>query len=144
MEIRKHKWIESEKRKKEIGLATAALDWIKKYGHTWKLTRLKSSQEINIFLKKRQYQRFDINLPVEIIFDNVVIKTSSENMSLLDVSYETRFCLENISSIEVRIIFPRKRLQKKFASRRKFFDHLKRIQHLSNSFIKPLSCLINV
>ena len=32
MEIRKHKWIESEKKGCEIDFATAALDWIKKYG----------------------------------------------------------------------------------------------------------------
>jgi len=34
-EIRKHKWIESEKLGREIGFATAALDWIKKYGNSW-------------------------------------------------------------------------------------------------------------
>ncbi|MCK5013580.1 MAG: hypothetical protein KAS66_07155 [Candidatus Omnitrophica bacterium] len=38
-EIRKHKWIESEKQKKEIGFATAAVDWIKKYGQSWKAFR---------------------------------------------------------------------------------------------------------
>ena len=27
-EIRKHKWIESEKQQKEVGFATAAVDWI--------------------------------------------------------------------------------------------------------------------
>jgi len=35
-EIRKHKWIESEKKGEEIGFATAAIDWIKKYGAAWK------------------------------------------------------------------------------------------------------------
>ena len=34
-EIRKHKWIESEKAGCEIGFATAAHDWISKYGETW-------------------------------------------------------------------------------------------------------------
>ena len=29
LEIRKHKWIESEKCGREIGFASAALDWIK-------------------------------------------------------------------------------------------------------------------
>ena len=112
MEIRKHKWIESEKRKTEIGFATAALDWINKYGHTWKLARLGSSQEINIFLEKRRYRRFVVNLPIEIIFDDNVIKTSSKDISLLGISCETRFCLKNIASIEVKVTFPRKRFQK--------------------------------
>ncbi|MBP9855194.1 MAG: hypothetical protein KBD53_10055 [Candidatus Omnitrophica bacterium] len=35
-EIRKHKWIESEKKGEEVGFATAAVDWIKKYGQSWK------------------------------------------------------------------------------------------------------------
>ena len=39
-EIRKHKWIESEKLGGEIGFATAAIDWIKKYGPQWKQYRL--------------------------------------------------------------------------------------------------------
>jgi len=34
-EIRKHKWIESEKKGHEIGFATAALDWIKQHGSAW-------------------------------------------------------------------------------------------------------------
>ncbi len=34
-EIRKHKWIESEKAGCEIGFATAAVDWVKKYGEGW-------------------------------------------------------------------------------------------------------------
>ena len=35
-EIRKHKWIESEKCGCEIGFATAAFDWIKRYGYAFK------------------------------------------------------------------------------------------------------------
>ncbi|MEW5894262.1 MAG: hypothetical protein AB1650_00645 [Candidatus Omnitrophota bacterium] len=38
-EIRKHKWIISEKAGHEIGFATAAVDWIKNYGDTWKFYR---------------------------------------------------------------------------------------------------------
>ena len=34
-EIRKHKWIESEKAGREIGFATAAFDWITQYGEAW-------------------------------------------------------------------------------------------------------------
>lgn len=35
-EIRKHKWIESEKKGRDIGFATAAIDWIKKHGEEWR------------------------------------------------------------------------------------------------------------
>ncbi len=38
-EIRKHKWIESEKAGCEIGFATAAVDWIKNYGEGWLRSR---------------------------------------------------------------------------------------------------------
>ncbi len=34
-EIRKHKWIESEKIGQEIGFATAALDGVTKHGNDW-------------------------------------------------------------------------------------------------------------
>ena len=112
MEIRKHKWIESEKRKTEIGFATAAVDWVNKYGHTWKLARLGASRKIDIFLEKRRYRRFDLNLSIKIMFDDVVIKTSTKNISLLGVSCETRFCLKDITSVEVKITFPTKRFQK--------------------------------
>jgi len=44
-EIRKHKWIESEKAGYDIGFATAALDWIKKYGQAWEETYLNNKQE---------------------------------------------------------------------------------------------------
>lgn len=34
-EIRKHKWIESEKAGRDIGFATAAFDWMTKHYETW-------------------------------------------------------------------------------------------------------------
>ena len=44
-EIRKHKWIESEKKGKEIGFATAALDWVRKHGDDWLRAYKAHSQE---------------------------------------------------------------------------------------------------
>ncbi len=38
-EIRKHKWLLSENAHREIGFATAAVDWITHYGDTWKFYR---------------------------------------------------------------------------------------------------------
>ena len=38
-EIRKHKWFQSEQAGHEIGFATAAVDWVKNYGDTWRFYR---------------------------------------------------------------------------------------------------------
>ncbi len=35
-EINKHKWFESEKRKKDIGFQEAAMDWIPKYANKYR------------------------------------------------------------------------------------------------------------
>ena len=43
-EIRKHKWIESQKKGKEVGFATAAVDWINRYGQQWKKIHIKNYQ----------------------------------------------------------------------------------------------------
>jgi len=43
-QIRKHQWIESEKSGKELGFASAAVDWINKYGEKWLNKRLKSEK----------------------------------------------------------------------------------------------------
>lgn len=34
-EIRRHKWIESEKKGHDIGFVTAAIDWLKNHGEEW-------------------------------------------------------------------------------------------------------------
>ena len=39
-EIKKHKWLESEKLGQEIGFATAAADWINKHGEAFIRHRL--------------------------------------------------------------------------------------------------------
>ncbi len=54
IEIRKHKWIESEKLGQEIGFATAAYDWINKYGYAWKQFRLDVEDSKNVFIERRQ------------------------------------------------------------------------------------------
>ncbi len=53
LEIRKHKWIESEKLGREIGFATAALDWINKYGSAWKQFRLETENKQNVLTEHR-------------------------------------------------------------------------------------------
>ncbi len=74
LEIRKHKWIESEKIGYEIGFATATLDWIKRYGEGFKQFRLSLKNPDNILSEKRRHRRFNFKFPVQ-------IKTSEENFN---------------------------------------------------------------
>lgn len=60
-EIRKHKWFLSQEAKCEIGFATAAVDWVKKYGEEWKKVHVKGLKDLEIFLERRKYRRFDID-----------------------------------------------------------------------------------
>ena len=46
-EIYKHKWIESEKAGREIGFASAAVDWITRYGADWLNQRQKQLVSVN-------------------------------------------------------------------------------------------------
>lgn len=38
-EILRHKWLESEKKGKDIGFERALLDWIRKHRETWRTNR---------------------------------------------------------------------------------------------------------
>ncbi len=38
-EILRHKWIESEKRGRDIGFDVALIDWVIKYRNAWRKTR---------------------------------------------------------------------------------------------------------
>lgn len=44
-EIMKHKWIESQKKGKDIGFERALLDWVCKYRDEWKAERRAAQQE---------------------------------------------------------------------------------------------------
>ncbi|OGX06515.1 MAG: hypothetical protein A2Z88_04480 [Omnitrophica WOR_2 bacterium GWA2_47_8] len=48
-EIRKHKWLESEKKGEEVGFATAALDWINTYGRAWLSWKRRQERFANTF-----------------------------------------------------------------------------------------------
>ena len=56
-EIRKHKWMISEQAGREIGFATAAVDWIKNYGDAWRLYRFSKlfNQDNHTELSVRQH-----------------------------------------------------------------------------------------
>lgn len=90
-EIRKHKWLESQKAGKEIGFATAALDWINKYGPAWKEIHVKEARPEAIFRERRFFRRFKFKGRVELL------KGSSSILSgePLDISLEGILCKTN-------------------------------------------------
>lgn len=75
-EILKHKWIESEKAKRNIGFATAAFDWIKNYGQEWKkANNIIDGHNDNLqeLSERRNYRRFKINLSAKILFQDLAL-----------------------------------------------------------------------
>ncbi|MFC1646247.1 hypothetical protein ACFL2Y_03610 [Candidatus Omnitrophota bacterium] len=66
-EIRKHKWIESQKANQEIGFATAAVDWIKNYGQAWKRIHVREEKDDSVFIERRKYRRFKIETCIELM-----------------------------------------------------------------------------
>ena len=86
MEIHKHKWIESEKSGREIGFATAAWDWINKYGEAWKQFRLKTNNQNNIFTERRLYRRFPFNCPVQLKIEEQCIASFTKEVNLIGLS----------------------------------------------------------
>lgn len=56
-EIRKHKWLESEKAGHEIGFASAAYDWICHFGNDWLTHQIALSQERMHLLQEALIER---------------------------------------------------------------------------------------
>lgn len=86
IEIRKHKWIESQKLGYEIGFATAAVDWVKKYGMKWRKAQLEQKLPSDLFSEKRKFRRFEYNLPMSIMVNEAKIKCHTKDFSLVGVS----------------------------------------------------------
>ncbi len=105
MEIRKHKWIESEKAKREIGFATAALDWIKKYGDDWKRIRQGSVVTENVFAEKRRLRRFHLQFPLVLKFLDHSILSQTHDLNLLGLSCSVPFFVAPDSTIDITIDF---------------------------------------
>ncbi len=57
-EIRKHKWIESQKAGREIGFSSAAVDWIKRFGESWKAVHLKKESNYDSIFERRKFRRY--------------------------------------------------------------------------------------
>ena len=106
IEIRKHKWIESEKVRTEIGFATAACDWVKKYGETWKKIRLHGQTRQSIFSEKRQYRRFTYNSPIQIKTLECILTSYTNDINLLGLSCTTPVPLSEQTPVEITLHLP--------------------------------------
>jgi len=100
-EMRKHKWIESQKAGEEIGFATAAVDWVKRYGEQWKQLHAKEYKNNQIFIEQRKYRRFKLNRIAKFIKDNVDFLAESINLSLFGLLFRTPTYLSLDSEIKV-------------------------------------------
>ena len=107
MEIRKHKWIESEKAGAEIGFATAAHDWINKYGYTWKQFRLDSTDNQDILTEKRSYRRFKCHLPIIFTLTHDRFASFTSDVGLIGFSCTIPVYLRENTTVKVIIRFPR-------------------------------------
>ncbi len=83
-EIRDHKWLESEKSGQEVGFATAAYDWINKYGEEWLSSRFESNKKF--LSERRKYRRFSTHFPIEITVQNKSLQCKTNDISLIGFS----------------------------------------------------------
>jgi len=84
-EIRKHQWLESQKAQREIGFASAAVDWIKNYGETWKKIHVKDSDDWRVFFERRKFRRFKIDAPITLIKNRVSFTAETTDISFFGV-----------------------------------------------------------
>ncbi len=103
-EIRKHKWIESQKAGREIGFATAAVDWIKKYGEEWKRIHVKEDIDKTLFLERRGYRRFKLNCMVELIKNNIFFQAEAINLSIFGLTCRATEYFPLGSQINARLV----------------------------------------
>jgi len=104
-EIRKHQWIESEKQGREIGFATAALDWFRRYGPAWLKHRLDRQQNGDPLIEKRQYRRFDSRFPVQLKFGDSHIFCHTDNVNLIGLTCTIPTTISQDTATDVTIRF---------------------------------------
>ena len=113
-EIRKHKWYESEKAGREIGFASAALDWAEKYGYAWLEEQKKKRIAPKLISDKRQYHRFNCKLPLYLKTNNSYIFSTTKDINIVGFSCIVPHYLPTDVNTEVTIDFHDERpLQKK-------------------------------
>jgi hypothetical protein len=140
-EIRKHKWLESEKQGQEIGFATAALDWIKKYGQQWYLFRAEHQQGADPFSEKRQFRRFERKFPLRIKISDKQIECQTDNINLLGLACTIPESISTDETADVTILFPKPESPRNPENRIRFRT---RIARVSNPTAAVQGCPCNV
>ena len=126
-EIRKHKWIESQKKGQEIGFATAALDWIKRHGENFRNFRADQSNAQNKFQEKRTYRRFEVSLPLIIKCNNHFFTSTTKDINIIGFSCITKEDLPINSDVEVTINFSAIKETKNPENHLTFKNRIKRV-----------------
>jgi len=111
-EIRKHKWLESQKAGTEIGFASAAVDWIKKYGEDWKKIHAQEYRDGEIFLERRKYRRFQLHGMVQLDKEGISIPAEPINLSFFGLLCKANKDLPLGSSIKARMFFELQQIKK--------------------------------
>lgn len=104
-EIRKHKWIESQKAETEVGFASAAVDWVKKYGEEWKKVHAQEYWNGEIFIERRKYRRFKLQGMVKLVKDGISIFAEPIDLSFFGLLCKTSEGLPLGSNIKARMSF---------------------------------------
>ena len=102
-EIRKHKWIESEKHSREIGFATAALDWIKTHGEQWLRSRSVRASSADIFAERRTHRRFSRRIPVRLKVNDTYISSCTNEINFLGFSCASSQYIPEHTPIEITL-----------------------------------------
>jgi len=108
LEIRKHKWVESQKQGQEVGFATAAVDWIKKYGDTFKQFRLSRTTAQDPLAEKRLYRRFPQKFPLRVATNNRTFSCHTDDINLIGLSCTVSELLPDNAVADVSIQFKSK------------------------------------
>lgn len=137
IEIRKHKWIESQKNDCEIGFATAAWDWIRKYGNDWLRYRLNPDDTHGIFSEKRKYRRFAYQCPLILKTNDNLIAGQANDINLVGLSCTVPVSILDKANVEVTLDI-KKGDGKSQKSTFRFNSRIIRIAELDQSKPSPL------
>jgi len=89
MEINKHKWLESEKAGKDIGLEVAAVDWLHKYSDSWHKYYSQRACGESIFIEKRELRRFELSAYAKIVSGEGLCFGKVVNLSFVGLLCQT-------------------------------------------------------
>lgn len=151
-EIRKHKWIESQKHGKDVGFAFASLDWIKKYGKAWKKGQYKAVKEDTVFTERRKFRRFTLLNYVELVKNGVSFAAEAINISFLGLAVRTEQYACPGEEIDIRLPLASRKEEKGilckgiinriFPVEQKKYELFLRFDHPSRIALRNYPCLL--